>query len=203
MVLAAGVFSICSTLALFVLLPYDSAVLSFFRFSTQRTISFLGQPFRDEEWVFHRPDFPVDLEADVALVLKTGYGTQERIGMQLDALGPGHDDSLILIADFSGEYNHSGRTIPIRDMVAATTGSPFRGAVAGLERVEKHSRLAAAIKAGKGSEAVQLAKTMGWELDVLKVGGAAPLPSTGGLTPGSSFPGSSSHTNSFRTGSGT
>jgi len=169
-VLALTAFSLCSTLVLFVFLPYDSAVLSFFRFSTQKTISFLGQPFRDEQWVFRHADFPVHLETDVALILKTGYGTQERIGAQLDALGPEYEGSLLVIADFSGDYNHSGRAIPVHNMVAAAVAALPDGAGASTDRVEKYTQLTAAIQAGHTSEARQLATAAGWELDALKVG---------------------------------
>ena len=173
LVLVAAVLAVCSTLGLFVFLPYDSAVLSFFRFSSHRTVSFIGRPFRDEHWVFRQPDFPLDFEKDVGLILKTGYGTQARIGAQLDALGPAHDTNMIVIADFAGDYNHSGRSVPIHDMVAATAASPAAQTIAGSEqaaRIEKHSHLTAAIRAGNLDEASRLAKSVGWELDALKVG---------------------------------
>lgn len=120
LVLLVGVLSACSSLGLFLFLPYDSAVLAYTRFAAHKSVSFFGALFRNEQWLLSPAQFPVDLDADVAFIIKTGYATQHRVSAQLDALDLrgswAGDENILVLGDFSTQYTHNGRDIKIFDM---------------------------------------------------------------------------------------
>lgn len=161
------------TVVLWIFLPYDNPVLLLFRFVAQKTFSFLRVPFDDERWLYELPEFPVDLSKDVALVIKTGYGTQERVPALFDALDMVYqkedDDNILVVGDFSKQYELNGREIVIHDMVAAVMGDKRLRGVRHMDRFYKYGNMTAAIKKGNKKQAKDIAKKVGWELDALKV----------------------------------
>ena len=167
-------FFIVWTAVLWVLLPYDNPVLLLLRFVSQKALSFLRVPFDDETWLYELPEFPVDLSSDVALVIKTGYGTQERVPALFDALGVAYQkedaNNILVVGDFSAHYQHNGQKLIVHDMVAAVMQNERLKGIKHMDRLYKYGNMSAAIMKGNKKEAKDIAKKVGWELDALKVG---------------------------------
>lgn len=169
------------TITFWLFLPYDNHLILFIRFWSQKLGIFMHKPFRDDSWLFEPPKFPVDLSSDVALIIKTGYGTQARVPAQLDALGlTGREtgaEAVLIIGDFTKpptQDRGDGRDYVIHDMIAAALDSAALGASANSERLDKYRSLAAAIQGNRDGEAREISKSVGWELDAMKVSGKPP-----------------------------
>lgn len=111
---------------------------------------------------------------DVGVILKSGYGTQQRMPAWLEATSI-PDSEIVLIADFAtrpGEQIlHGDRKLPVHDVVGRMM---VEGALTSKEmghgRFGKYLNLTATIKAGDVEQAQILVKNFGWELDAMKVG---------------------------------
>ncbi|CAK7214998.1 hypothetical protein SEUCBS140593_002379 [Sporothrix eucalyptigena] len=167
-------------------LPYDSTLRLSVRFNSQRVVNTFSQPPKSlEAWTLaplgntskslpdggrHLPS----LYSDVGVILKTGYGTQHRVGAQIDALGlePHSVDAenVVVIGDWEGEvtYGVSGHQIKVHDAIAPVLDSGVLGSRANCARAEKYRALAAAVRAGDDAEAMRISKAAGWELDAMK-----------------------------------
>lgn len=171
-------------------LPYDSTLRLSVRFNSQRVVNTFAQPPKSlEAWTLaplgnasspsnslpaggrHLPA----LYDDVGVILKTGYGTQHRVGAQIDALGlRPHSidvDNMVVIGDWAGEvmYGDKGQQITVHDVIAPVLDSGILGSRANCARAEKYRALAAAVRAGDDAEAMRISKAVGWELDAMKV----------------------------------
>jgi hypothetical protein len=108
--------------------------------------------------------------------LKTGYGTQERVLVQLDALGLTVDAeasrnamNTLIIGDFEAEIQHNEHTVVIHDVIDHPLMHELSLAGQGShERVTKYKKMKDAIAQGKHEEAEAAVKSFGWELDALK-----------------------------------
>lgn len=161
-------------------LPYDNPLLLSLRFTTHRLGAWLRPAGDHEAWVFRPPRHPVDIDADAALVIKTGYGTQHRLPAQLDALGlfgagrssssnRGLEESTVVIGDFSAVHRQNGHRVEVHDMVAATLATDALAGLQDTERVDKFRKLRQAIRIGDEDEARDIGQRFGWELDAMKV----------------------------------
>lgn len=190
-------------------LPYDNAFRSFVRFTTHKAFWFVLAPYNDESWLLEPPLFPTKFDTDIALIIKTGYGTQERVFAQLEALGLKADgtdnDRFLVVADFAAHHRQDGRDFEIHDMLAAAVAHNAIAGQGAADRVKKYTDLNAVIKEGKTEKAKKFAKEIGWELDAMKVGTIWPLISCSGsiLTVASSYPPWSLHTRNWQARSGT
>lgn len=162
------------TLFLWATLPYDNALRSSARFNTHRLVSFLRGPLRNERWLYEPPAFPVDWPRDVAIILKTGYGTQERALAWVEALPTGiSPENVIIAGDFESELATRGGArsgLKVHDVIARimdeklVTCEDVR-----CRRAEKYMNLKAAISAGEDGLARNYSSSFGWELDAMKV----------------------------------
>jgi len=150
-------------LAAVFLLPHDSAILAFGRFTTH---SFL-EHFRDDQWLLRPAPFPVSLVDDIAVVIKTGYGTQHRVPAQLEAFA-GDWQSILLVADFGANYTHGDKELEIHDAVAVSAEHGSLHGLPNTDSMRKYRSLTAAIQAGRADEAKELGSAAGWQLDALK-----------------------------------
>lgn len=166
------------TTVIWISLPFDSLVLSWVRLRTAQAFEMFRSPNDDEKLLFERPGrFPF-ADDEIAYIVKTGYGTLERVPALLEAsrgVGAGskyQDDNILLVGDFATEFDLNGRTVVVHDMVAAAMehDAVVKTAAKNSERMHKYGNMTLALKEGRKKEAEEYAKAVGWELDALKVG---------------------------------
>lgn len=165
------------TVALWIFLPYDSPFVLFLQFTTARFTSLFRSPTDDERLLLERPGrFPFT-DDEVAYIIKTGYGTQERVFALLEAtasIGAGSrydEDNIVIVADFAANLDIQGRPVVVHDMVAAVIEheAVVQTPIKNTERMQKYENMTLAITEGRREEADRYSKAVGWELDALKV----------------------------------
>lgn len=164
-------------------LPYDSPILSFLRLTSSKAFGTLRPPDADERLLLELPgQFPFTDE-EVAYIVKTGYGTQERVPALLEASGalqPGSEygDNILVVGDFATTLQLKGRTVLVHDVVAAAIEheAVVKTQIQGTERIQKYRDMTSAIQQGRKEDAEQSSKAVGWELDALKVLGPRNIP---------------------------
>lgn len=166
------------TVALWIFLPPDNPFVLFLQFTTSRFASVFRSPTDDERLLLERPGrFPFT-DDEVAYIVKTGYGTQERVPALLEAtraIGAGSkydEDNILVVADFTGELEIMGRPVVVHDMVEAVMkhDAIVKTPLENTARMQKYGNMTLAITEGRTEEATQYSKAVGWELDALKVG---------------------------------
>ncbi|KAJ4420742.1 hypothetical protein N0V82_004181 [Gnomoniopsis sp. IMI 355080] len=163
--------------ALWIFLPYDSPFVLFLQFTSSRVSSFFHSPADDERLLLEQPGrFPFT-DDEVAYIIKTGYGTQERVPALLEAsksIGIGtnkyEDKNILVVGDFAGELEFQGRPVVVHDMVAAVMEheTVVQTQTKNTERMQKYANMTLAIQEGRTQEAATYSKAVGWELDALK-----------------------------------
>lgn len=151
-------------LALWIFLPYDNPFILFLQFTTSRVSSLFRSPTADERLLLDAPgQFPFTDE-EVAYVVKTGYGTLARVPALLETF---QAENILIVGDFAFQDDK----IVIHDMVAAVMEHEAVKATEtkNTERMQKYENMTLAIQEGRKEEAEQFSKTVGWELDALKV----------------------------------
>lgn len=164
-------------LFLWATLPYDNAVRLSVRFNVHRALSLVPGPFTRERWLYEEPMFPVNWAHDVAIILKTGYGTQERVGAWFEALSAAiNPEGVLVVGDFDSTLELGGTpslgSVRVHDVVAEVLDGephPQCKAEGSCPRVGKYRALSAAISAGEDDLARNLSGKFGWELDAVKV----------------------------------
>ncbi|ROW12437.1 hypothetical protein VMCG_00759 [Cytospora schulzeri] len=164
-----------ASLFLWATLPYDNAIRLSVRFNTHRLLGLVTEPFINERWLYEEPEFPVDWPHDVAIILKTGYGTQERAVAWFEALPTGiNTESVLVVGDYDFELKLGGEMplgVKVHDVVAQVLErrpclqSKYEPL---CPRVDKYRNLKAAISAGEDELARNLSGSFGWELDAVK-----------------------------------
>lgn len=161
-------------LFLWATLPYDNALRSSARFNTHRLVNFLRGPLRNERWLYEPPAFPVDWSRDVGIILKTGYGTQERALAWIEALPTGiSPENVVIVGDFDAELvTRAGARsgLKVHDVIARIMDEKLVACEgARCPRAEKYMNLKAAVSAGEDELARNYSSSFGWELDAMKV----------------------------------
>lgn len=159
-------------------LPYDSAFFSFWRLTSSKVSGTFRSSNADERLLLELPgQFPFTDE-EVAYIVKTGYGTQERVPALLEAsgalkAGSEYGDNILVVGDYATKLELKGRTVLIHDVVAAAIEheAVVKTQIQSAERIHKYRNLTLAIQHGRKEDAEQSSKAMGWELDALKVCG--------------------------------
>lgn len=167
----------CLALAVFLflwlVLPYDNTVRLAVRFNVQRLrAAWFGRP--SERWVYAPPEFPVNVGEDLVVILKTGYGTRDRVPVWFEALSEGSEfRDILVIADYAsqsgGHFPYRGQLLPVHDMVRRSLELPVLSGHASHPRALKYGQLAEAVASGDDALALKLSRSFGWELDALKV----------------------------------
>jgi hypothetical protein len=166
--------TVLAVLCLWLILPYDSPLRLAIRWNGRRLLAAIGPPWAEKEadWLLAPPRFPIDLFKDVAVISKTGYGTQHRMQEQLLALDvPGGIDlerNLLVIADFATSFGNGSVRIEAHNVVEMAVEMHLRQDLEQAERVLKYRDLANAINKGDNKFAWELSKQFGWELDAMK-----------------------------------
>ncbi|KAI1375616.1 glycosyltransferase family 31 protein [Hypoxylon crocopeplum] len=160
---------------LYTLTPYDSLPRSFFRFQHNVLQDYYQNVHPSDSWLFKPPPYPVDPDNDIAIIVKTGYGTRKRVSKALQALSNESffADTIVtqdfpLLPDQKNFTLANGKEVPIIDIIGWNLE---RGALKGQEqqeRVMKYTTLAEAVEGEEWMLADGLGKDMGWELDAMK-----------------------------------
>jgi hypothetical protein len=159
---------------LWLVLPYDNAVRLAFRWNAKRLRAAL-LPRPSERWVYSHPEHPIDLGQDVVVIVKTGYGTRERVPAWLDALSSLNEfKDILVIADSEGDIaftdeHHEQGQLHVHDAVGYSLRLHLR-AYGDHPRVAQYNQLAEAIYKGDEVLALEHCRSFGWELDAMKVG---------------------------------
>lgn len=172
---------------LWLVLPYDNAVRLAFRWNAKRLKAALFSR-SSERWVYAHPEHPVDLGQDLVVIVKTGYGTRERVPAWLDALSDANEFSDILVIadseghiDFKDKYHDKG--LHVHDAVGHSLRLHLRR-YEDHPRVAKYKHLTEAIFNNNEALAQNHCRAFGWELDAMKVQFAIPTSVYGSLTKG-------------------
>jgi hypothetical protein len=158
-------------------LPYDSPFFSFLRLTSSKVSGTFRSPNADERLLLELPGQHPFTDEEVAYIVKTGYGTQERVPALLEAsgallkAGSEYGDNVLVVGDFATTLELKGRTVPIHDVVAAAIDHEdvVKTEIQGTERIQKYRDMTLAIQQGRKGDAEQLSKAVGWDLDALKV----------------------------------
>lgn len=161
-------------LAVYVLSPYDSALRSALRWQTTIASDFVQHKYPDDKWLFKDQKYPIDPTQDVAIILKTGFGTRDRVPNVLAALGnETFDNNILLVQDYPVNRRKpyvtaSGNNVPTIDVIGWMLEKKLSTHIKS-ERLTKYNLLFDAIEAEDYFMADTLAKGNGWELDAMKV----------------------------------
>ena len=153
------------------MIPYDSPIRLAVRFNANTFYSATWSRFTSKQWTAQQPSFPVNLSNDVAFVVKSGFGTKERIPGWLESHEQQDDlRNILLVGDFASEpgYKYRAWKLPVYDAVASMLDKGvFPDSL--HPKLLKYSNLSVAITNGDINLARSLSKSFGWELDALKV----------------------------------
>lgn len=161
------------------LLPSDHRFRLYYR---HKYYSLVEPHLPAHQLISEKSPFAVDLEHDVGLILKTGFGTKQRPVAHLQAIADGANFSdIIVIGDYSseqgGSFSYHGAPLPVYDAVAmnieaATRGLTLEGPTILAEpsdRLLDYQKIHAAIDAQDADLADKLSREFGWKLDAFKV----------------------------------
>lgn len=165
-----------TSLFLWATLPYDNAIRLSMPSNTYRILSLVTGPFINERWLYEEPEFPVDWPHDVAIILKTGYGTVERAVAWFEAMPMAiNPENILVVGDFDFKLELRGEmplAVKVHDVVAEVLERRpcLQSRYEPLcSRSEKYRSLKAAISAEEDELARNLSGSFGWELDAVKV----------------------------------
>ncbi|KAK0727844.1 hypothetical protein B0T26DRAFT_146874 [Lasiosphaeria miniovina] len=153
-------------------LPYDNTIRLAIRFNVKRIQAALGgRP--SENWVFAPPRRPINLREDALVIVKTGYGTQQRVQAWFESLSDKSElHDFLLVGDYTSQphkhFVYRGQELPVHDVVNQTLSQKVLSNQQMHPRVIKYQELTAAIESGDKEHSLELAKSSGWELDALK-----------------------------------
>ncbi|EER25784.1 hypothetical protein CPC735_042280 [Coccidioides posadasii C735 delta SOWgp] len=158
-----------SLFLLWTALPYDSSIRLALRFN----LNALGSPFTSQRLFVKPPAFPVTISKDAGIILKSGFGTKDRISAWLEWHQERSFVDILVVGDFATQpgqhYNYSGRQLNVHDLLALMLENGSLPPGLSHPRLLKYSNLTAAIATGDTNLALELSKSFGWELDAMKV----------------------------------
>lgn len=172
--IALGFF--ISLFVIYVTSPYDGSLRAFFRFQHSVVTDYYQSQRPSDGWLYRKQHYPIDPNNDIGLIVKTGYGTKHRMPLALRALSnESFFPDIVVVQDFpvipeQKYYNlTNGKGMEVVDILGWNLE---RGALKGrehLERIYKYTNLADAVEAEEWVLSEGLGKTIGWELDAMKV----------------------------------
>lgn len=162
----------------YIVSPYDGRLRSFLRFQHTVVSDYIQHKYPSDKWLFRTQPYPIDPATDIGIVIKTGYGTRKRVPRVLAALGnETFDADVMIVQDYpviahENTYNSSsGKSVPVVDIIGWMLDTKKLAGKEHVERIAKYRQLADAIDAEEWFLSDGLSKTMGWELDAMKVCG--------------------------------
>ena len=107
---------------------------------------------------------------DVGLLIKTGYGTQNRVVAQMNAMGlEGTRQAVIVVGNFNTTLEGDGWNVDVTDVIGKMLRHPDNAKLKEMPRAERYYELHEAIDSGNEERAKEISKESGWDLDALKV----------------------------------
>lgn len=147
-----------------VILPSDNPFRAFLRFNYSRFQK------HDESWLWKPNKFPVNFHEDVGLLIKTGYGTKERVLAQMRAMGLQRTrNDLLVVGDFASRVEGDGVSVDVHDVVERLLKDHAVANYLEEPRALKYRELQKAISSQNADKALEIGKENGWDLDALKV----------------------------------
>jgi hypothetical protein len=159
-------------LVAYLLTPYDSSFRAFYRFHRNTVQGHLGN---QHAWMKSAAQYPVDIKQDVGIIIKTGYGTRQRVPKLLAALA---DEDFIadtvIVQDYptgleAGYTWPDGDAVPTIDAIGWLIQNELLREQEQSERLSKYHSVVEAIHGQGLARTEELARTVGWELDAMKV----------------------------------
>lgn len=152
------------------LVPSDNAVRSLLRFHWHRTSGLFQTPMNEQKWIFQRPKYPVNFYNDVGLLIKTGYGTQDRVLAQMEAMGlEGTRNAVIVAGNFNTTLEGKDISVDVVDVIGKMFDERDMADWKEYPRAQQYRALQEAIAAGDDEKAKGISKESGWDMDILKV----------------------------------
>jgi len=152
--------------------PYDSSFRAFYRFHRHTVQGHLEDQYA---WVNTRGRYPIDIGSDIGVIIKTGYGTRQRVPKLLAALA--EEDFIaetIIVQDYPVELEAGyawpdGSAVPTIDAIGWLIENGLLKEQEHSERLAKYHSLVEVIQTQDWVHAEDLARVVGWELDAMKV----------------------------------
>jgi hypothetical protein len=169
---------IVSIILAFASLPHDNPLWLALRFNIGRLRGYMHSFSTDGSQPDLSARFAVNTTEDVGIIIKTGYGTRHRLPGSLEALESGFDSrDILVVADFSSgngsQLYYHGDHVPVHDTLAPFLEDHALKWMLSTSRIKNYLRLRTAISRGDSAVAQEIGKSVGWELDAMKV---SPLP---------------------------
>ncbi|PHH85209.1 hypothetical protein CDD83_752 [Cordyceps sp. RAO-2017] len=151
--------------------PLDSPARLALRFNLGRLAA---KAVGGDGWLRGPARHRLDLRSDVGYIIKTGYGTRDRLPEQLEALGHGilgdEGRGFLVVGDWTTVNETDGRRlgVDVHDAVRMVMETKIDDEFAEHPRFSKYRSLQGTVAAGDEDKAKLLGQTYGWELDALK-----------------------------------
>ncbi|KAI1872961.1 uncharacterized protein JN550_003835 [Neoarthrinium moseri] len=154
--------------------PYDSLVRSSIRWQSTVASDYIQHKYPSDKWLYKEQRYPVDPNRDIAIILKTGYGTRKRVPEVVAALAnETFECDMLLLQDYPLLERQSfawpsGKNIPVVDIIGwmLETGKVINKDK--NQRITEYESLSDAIDAEDWFMSDTLSKGNGWELDAMK-----------------------------------
>lgn len=158
-----------------IVIPLDSPIRLAVYFNVARARAAI-QPDRDA-YLGQPARYPLNVTGDVGYLVKTGFGTRDRVPRQLAAfartgglLGEEGRD-FVVVGDWTTVNDTDAALVGVQvyDAIRLVIDHKLGAAHEGAPRVAKYRKLQEAIARGDDATALDIGRRFGWELDALKV----------------------------------
>lgn len=173
-----GILALIVLAVVYIFLPPDSPIRLALRFNASRASNAVLDAAHDRDaWLRKPPPYDIDLPNEVGYLVKTGYGTRHRVPLQVKALKEDagilgeEDKSFIVVGDWTtvNETDAEVIGVPVHDALRIVRDVGVDKKLRQHKRLQKYGLLEMAIKEEDEDAALSLGKSVGWELDALKV----------------------------------
>lgn len=154
---------------IWLLLPYNHKWVLILRWHYNSVTGTLNP---NDDWISEPSPFNIDMD-DVAMIVKTGFSTQERLSAKLEAISDSENpNNLVLVGDYSttpgSHFICKGIKVPVHNALAWMLDKENISLQLNVDRLHYFSDLTSAIDTGDRELALSIGKTHGWELDIMK-----------------------------------
>ncbi|UKZ63187.1 uncharacterized protein TrAtP1_004417 [Trichoderma atroviride] len=162
--------------AAYLLLPPGSPIKLSVTFNTFRLLNSLRVSTTNRDaWLDQRPaPYPLSLREDVGYIVKTGYGTRQRVPALINAFSHSGDllgeenSNFIVIGDWTATIETVDGLPSVHNVVSLMMETRVGPSLQDHPRFGKYRSLQEAIDSADEDKASELGQRFGWELDALK-----------------------------------
>ncbi|KAK6221383.1 hypothetical protein LQW54_001482 [Pestalotiopsis sp. IQ-011] len=158
----------------YVLSPYDSTLRSAMRWQSTVATDYVQHLHPNDKWLYKDQRYPIDPAQDIGVIVKTGFGTRNRVPNVLAALGNETlDNDILIVQDYplptrTPYVTGNAKTLQTVDIIGWMVANKKLVDHGKNERIMKYEHLLDAIEDEDYFMADTLAKGYGWELDAMK-----------------------------------